>query len=408
MVTIKSNDTASDTMFGDNPHDAILKAGWDNFCDQLKSAGDLVFRDSTPLHDIDRAKGLRLLARNVSLALQFQLENNNPDFPELLHYFDPLRKQGGDNTDALYVGAPINGKHTYRISGKRGTARYFAVTVLEDGATPWGGAVVGNLIDGDIEVAADGTFEIVLSPKEHPGNWIRTTPGSWRVTVRQFFADWENEAPMVARIDRIGALHHNPQLTVDDITRGLAASAAWIRDSTWYWADMLDKWKVQPNRFLSYRQLEDNAIDATPGGEPLICYWQVPADEVLVVRVTPPQANYWSVEFGNYWWETMDYRYRLCSTNCHHAQLESNGELILVVAHDDPGVPNWLDPSGHMEGYITVRWIGAAQYPNPECVQLKRADLFLHLPGTVRKLDREQRRAQLTVRRLGVIKRFSY
>ena len=72
-------------MFGDNPKDGQLKASWEAFCDELKSAGELVFRDSTPADDITRAKGLRLLARNVSLALQFKLENNDPDFPELLH-----------------------------------------------------------------------------------------------------------------------------------------------------------------------------------------------------------------------------------------------------------------------------------------------------------------------------------
>ncbi|MFL3654542.1 MAG: DUF1214 domain-containing protein [Halioglobus sp.] len=395
-------------MLGDNRNDIRLKAGWDDFCDQLKGAGDLIFRDSTPTHDIDRAKGLRLLARNVSLALQFHLDNNDPDFPELMHYFDPIRKQGGDNTDALYMGAPINGDHTYRISGMRGDARYFAVTVVEDGATPWGGAVVGSLIDGDIEVDEDGRFEIVLSAREHPGNWIQTTAGSWRVTVRQFFADWENEAPMVACIDRIGELKHNPVLTVEEITRGLSDSAAWVRESTFYWANMLDKWKVQPNQFLSYRQLDDNAIDATPGGEPLICYWQVPEDEVLVVRVTPPTADYWAVEFGNCWWETMDYRYRLCSTNCHHATLEDDGELLLVVAHEDPGVPNWLDPSGHMEGYITVRWIGAANYPTPECTQMKRQALADYLPSAVHTVSAAQRREQLAARRRGVIKRFSY
>ena len=395
-------------MFGDNPNDETLKASWENFCDQLKSAGDLIFRDITPVQDIDRAKGLRMLARNVSLALQFHLENRNPDFPELLHYFDPVRKQGGDNTDALYVGAPINGEHTYRISGTRGNARYFAVTVVEDGNTPWGGAVVGNLIDTAIDVNPDGHFEIVLSPQEHPGNWIKTTPGSWRVTVRQFFADWENEAPMVARIDRIGELEHDPILTVAQITHGLAESAAWVRDSTFYWADMLSKWKAQSNRFMAYRELDDNAIDATPGGEPLICYWQVPADEVLIVRVTPPAADYWAVEFGNCWWETMDYRYRLCSTNCHHAVLESDGELLLVVAHDDPGLPNWLDPSGHVEGYITVRWIGATNYPAPQCIQMKREGLASYLPTTVRTVNSTQRRMQLAARRRGVIKRFGY
>jgi len=395
-------------VFGDNPDDALLRSSWNDFCDQLKEAGDLIFRDTTPVQDIDRAKGLRLLARNVALGLQFNLDNNDPDFPELLHYFDPIRKQGGDNTDALYVGAPINGQHTYRVSGQRGTARYFAVTVLEDGNTPWGGAVVGNLIDSEIAVAEDGSFEIIVGPEQHDGNWIKTTPGSWRLTFRQFFADWENEEPMVARIDRLGELEHDPVLTPAQVQQGLLNSAAWVRDSTWYWADMLDKWKVQPNNFLSYRQLDDNAIDATPGGEPLICYWQVPQDEVLIVRVTPPPANYWAVEFGNYWWETMDYRYRLCSTNCHHAVLEDNGELILVVAHDDPGLPNWLDPSGHVEGYITLRWMGAQSYPVPHCEQINRDALADYLPAGVKTIGQQERKQQLAARRRGVIKRFGY
>jgi hypothetical protein len=395
-------------MFGDNPNDEVLKATWDAFCDELKGASDLIFRDSTPSRDIDRAKGLRLLARNISLGLQFHLENTDADFPELLHYFDPIRKQGGDNADALYVGAPINGVNTYRISGKRGDARYFAVTVLEDGATPWGGAVVGNLIDDDIAIEDDGSFEITLSPNEQPGNWIKTTPGAWRVTFRQFFADWENEEPMDARIDCLNEVTHNPALTVDAVSRGLQETAAWVRESTLYWADMLDKWQVQPNRFLSYRQLDDNFIDATPGGEPLICYWKLPIDEVLVVRVTPPIASYWAVEFGNYWWETMDYRYRLCSTNCHHAVLEESGELILVVSHDDPGVPNWLDPSGHEEGYITLRWIGAESYPIPDCEQMPVEDLQGYLPQDIQQIEAATRKRQLAARRRGISRRFGY
>ena len=68
-------------MYGDNPNDEQLKAAWDDFCQQLQDAQEWIFRDTTPANDIDRAKGLRLLARNVSLALQFQLENTDPDFP---------------------------------------------------------------------------------------------------------------------------------------------------------------------------------------------------------------------------------------------------------------------------------------------------------------------------------------
>ncbi len=393
-------------MFGDNHNDAHLKASWSDFCDQLKVAGDLVFRNTTPAHDIDRAKGFRLLARNISLGLQFHLENKDPDFPELLHYFDPIRKQGGDNADALYIGAPIDGENSYKISGHRGSARYFAVTVLENGATPWGGAAVGSLIDSEIVLEADGSFEIIISPHEHSGNWIKSTPNSWRVTIRQFFADWETEEPMVARIDRVGEQRHQASFTSEQLERGLMEAASWVRESTNYWADTLDKWQRQPNHFLSYRQLDKNAIDATPGGEPLICYWKVPQDEALVIRVTPPQADYWSVEFGNYWWETMDYRYRLCSTNCHHAVLEDSGELILVVSHRDPEVPNWLDPSGHVEGYVTVRWIGAAQYPVPQCSQMKVKNLLVYLGDNVKKISLDARSEQLAARRSGAIKRF--
>jgi hypothetical protein len=30
----------------------------------------------------------------------------------------------------------------------------------------------------------------------------------------------------------------------------------------------------------------------------------------------------------------------------------------IVVAHVDPGHPNWLDTAGHARGTIGVRWVG--------------------------------------------------
>ena len=397
-------------MFGDTQHDEALKAAWDHFCDSLKSCSDLVFRDTTPHHELDRAKGLRLLARNISLGLQFKLDNSDADFPEIMHYFDPIRKQGGDNTDAYYSGTPINGSNTYRVTGHRGTARYFAITALEDGNTPWGGGVIASLIDDQLVVDEDGYFELTISPEPDPGdqgNWIQTTPATWRLTFREFFADWENEQPMRARIDRINPVEHDPYLTVDAVSKGLADTVDWVKESTHYWADMLDLWKAQPNKFLSYGQLDNNKIDFTPGGAPLICYWFLPRDEAIVMRVRPPQASYWAVEFGNYWWETMDYRNRLSNTNCHYATLEEGGELLLVISHEDPGHPNWLDPSGHEEGYVTVRWIGADHYPAPVVEQLKLDQLPGRLQGSPR-LSLQERQSQIASRRRGVINRFGF
>ncbi len=393
-------------MFGDGQDDQVLRTSWHEFCDQLKAAGDLVFRDTAPSNPVARATGMRQLARNISLALQFELDNSDPEFPELLHYFDPIRKQGGDNTDALYVGSPVNGSDTYRIRGHRGSAAYFAVTVLETGETPWGGQVVGTIIDDQLAVADDGTFELVISPNPHPGNWIRSTPETYRVTFRQFFSDWENESPMTAMIERERSAGPPQPLTARHLQEGLHAAAHWVHWSVEYWADMLDNWQARPNEFVAYDELESNSIDFTPGGAPLIAYWKLPVGEALLIRVTPPEASYWAVEFGSYWWETMDYRYRLCSLNQHHAQLEHDGSLLVVVSHDDPGLPNWLDPSGHDEGYVTFRWIGAQEYPRPVVEQFAVGELEANLPADVRRITPPERVDQLRRRRRGVIKRF--
>jgi hypothetical protein len=386
----------------------LLAQAWHGFCEQLKSAGNIPLRDSVPAGDLNQVAGFRCLVQNIGLGVQFHLENNDPLHPELLHYFDPLRKQGGDNPDAVYVGAPINGTDTYRISGDRGTARYFAVTAVEDGTTPWGGGVAHTLFGRDLQVEADGSFELVCSPDPHPGNWLQTSPDTFRLTFRQFFADWEHERPMHARIDRIssGDPAVPPVMTAQRLVRGLDATSRWVSESLTYWAEMIEHWKIRPNTFLSYRQLDDNALDVTPGGEPLVAYWQLPEDEALILRVCPPEAEYWAVEFGNYWWCSMDYRNVLSNTNCHYAELEDDGELIVVVAHVDTGHPNWLNPAGFNEGYITYRWMQADHYPAPLATQVKLAQLNDHLPTGIKTISAKERAAQIATRRRGVIQRF--
>ena len=389
---------------GDSDYE--LSHAWASFCDQLKEAGKIPLRPGVPKDDLSRAAGFRCLAQNIGLGLQFYLENDDPLHPELLHYFNPIRKQGGDNPDAVYVGGPINGTDTYRIYGNRGSAKYFAVTAVETGDTPWGGGVASTLFGQDLEVDEEGNFELICSPEPHPGNWLNTTPDTFRVTFRQFFADWENERPMQATIDRISPTSApKPVMDTERLSKGLDAVSRWVGVSLNYWADMIEKWKAQPNRFLSYRQLDDNKIDATPGGEPLIMYWQLPADEAIVIRVKPPEAVYWAVEFGNYWWCSMDYRSILSNTNCHYAQLEDNGELVVVVSHTDTGHANWLDPAGFSEGYVTIRWMQADHYPTPIATQIKLTELDTMLPQA-KKLTQEERAEQIARRRRGVIQRF--
>ena len=60
-------------------------------------------------------------------------------------------------------------------------------------------------------------------------------------------------------------------------------------------------------------------------------------------RCTPPRAKYWSIDLCNFWLESLDYANHQSSLNGHQAVVDADGVFRAVVAHRDPGVPNWLD-----------------------------------------------------------------
>ena len=55
--------------------------------------------------------------------------------------------------------------------------------------------------------------------------------------------------------------------------------------------------------------------------------------------------------------QTLEYRHRQSSLNQMQLTLEPDGSFRIVVAHSDPGVPNWLDTEGHVEGSIFWRFL---------------------------------------------------
>lgn len=387
---------------------AKLMQAFDIVLGSLRRSAESVFTKSLSRRPVDYASGLRHVLDNLALGLAFHLHHNDPMHPELFHYFDPSRKQGGDNQDALYLGANLDGSQSYRIHGNRGTARFFSMTTVAKGPTPFGGKSTAYLFGRDMKVAPDGSFEVILSPDPHPGNWLKIGPDTLRVTIRQFFADWENERPMQAIIERIGPPAPPASMNADQIMESLQAAGAWVENTVNFWQDTIALFARKPNQFQSWRELDNSEVDATPGGHPFNCYWHVPEDSALIIRVTPPKCDFWNVEFNNPWWETHDYRHRLSGTNVHHAALEENGELIVVISHDDPGLPNWLDPAGFTEGMMGLRWMFPEATPIPQTKLVKRTALLRELPKNVKKISAEDRQKQIEARRRGIYNRFNW
>ena len=120
---------------------------------------------------------------------------------------------------------------------------------------------------------------------------------------------------------------------------------------------------------------------------------------------------YIGMHLSNFWGESFDYANRLTSLNGFQSERSSDGWLRYVVAHEDPGVPNWLDTTGQREGFMSPRWAyftkpPTEQWPRIRALKVPLADVRKHLPPDTRVVSAEERIAQIKVRQEHVQRRF--
>jgi hypothetical protein len=96
--------------------------------------------------------------------------------------------------------------------------------------------------------------------------------------------------------------------------------------------------------------------------------------------------------------------YRQTSVSMFHAAVDGDGGFRAVVAHKDPGVKNWLDTTGHVQGSIVFRNYNATREPVPKSTKVKFADIMKHLPRDTTMMSPEERAEALRQRHAGVLK----
>ncbi len=63
--------------------------------------------------------------------------------------------------------------------------------------------------------------------------------------------------------------------------------------------------------------------------------------------------------------QSFEYLERRSSLNRRQTVLRPDGSFRIVVAHEDPGEPNWLDTAGARNGVIFVRYLLPEEPPQP-------------------------------------------
>ena len=326
------------------------------------------------------AEAERSLAHILYTGLDFWLEAK-PHRPVFRPYVTPTRKLLGCNPDSVYFFAPIQDNKSYRITGNLAAAVFTSFTI-EQGSQE-GHAARGSsaaLSDLDMEVNGDGSYEIIVSrDKPASGNWLELKPGSGQITTRHYHESRQNIASVPGRVVPINLEVIDPDpLTPyggdEETAKHLEWVANYVREHS---AITFNKTSPEMAKKLGWVSLEPNEF-AAPGqfasatgdtayGNAHAWYasarYELEPDEALIIRGRFPGCRFANVVLWNQFMQSYDFVNRQISLNRNQIEYEKDGSFKMVVAHEDPGVPNWLDTEGRSTGQIYWRYIFPTQTP---------------------------------------------
>ena len=343
------------------------------------------------------------------------LFERDPAAPRFRRIVDPDRKLLGDNPDAIYFDAPVSTGHTYRVTGETKGAAYVSITV-ESGAA-WGSMdnqVVGVLNDTSFDIDAEDRFEILLGGEPQDRNWLALPSESGSISTRHYFEDATHAAADPARVpamrievvpgggDHDGDATHAaadparvPAMRIEvigdsptppprpsdaSVAAGIRRVAGLVRELT---VDRPPTGQSQPRSWIS-RVPNEFPPPGKPGDLGLAAFdaayamapFLIGPDEALLIRARWPQCRYANVCLWNRHLQSLDYASRPISLNRAQTTADADGRFTAVIAHTDPGVPNWLDTEGRPFGIVYWRFMlpeGDIETPQAELVPL--ADL---------------------------------
>ena len=381
--------------------DLVSGRAWSHLLDSLQKAAAVVHADDVTRNPVDLAAGFRhllvLLVTGADQALRSEAE---PVLAVKPSGVDAVYKWGMDCPDCIYTGAPLRGGESYRLWGDRGSARYVGLQSMA------GMASSANVLLDELDLGPDGEIDLVLSAHPHDGNWLPIAENATALVVRHFFYNWDTEVASSLSIERTSTGEERSARPPEDprvvIARQLIALGDFVRGNLEFFLQFSRP--EEPNTFLP--PLDGTAMGAAAENRPVIGSWQLAPDEALLLEVEPPSGLYWSFSLGNPWWETIDYARHQSSLNGHQAARDGDGMVRAVIAHEDPGVANWLDTAGHGEGPVILRCVRTETAPVPATRVVKFADVRAALPPDTRHVTREERHRTIAARRLAVSRRF--
>ena len=352
-----------------------------SFADAVAEAERIITGAPHVQTEADLAEGYDYLAGNIRSSLQLAWAYQR-DFPYFIASTGPYTKMGLDNPDTLYFHSYLRDDAEYVVTGCRGTTADLSFQVLNGDYSPV--EVPDSLTafdDRELDVAADGTFELRFGPaKQNAGHgYVTLGPGSTMLLVREVYSDWDAERRgtiSIRRADRAGCAPPVAELATMEKRYRVAGKILLSRLRTFL---------AFPQWF--YLNLPVNTLTEprpTPGGLATqfssVGQYDLGDDQAMIVTVPAAgkdTAPYQGIQLGSMWYISLDYINHQTSLTADQARIDPDGRMRFVISERDPGVANWLECTGHRRGYVQIRWqrlardLGPADGPTADVVRFE-------------------------------------
>jgi len=393
---------------------ADTQRAWEEQRADLDVARLMMLEQPYAADPIVRAQGLYLIQMLQAFAFNIYLapRQRYPNFYSQTIFLPFESSFGAPCPDFCYYWTFLDGRRTYRITGKIGTTRWIEFQMIKGF---WGDRDMRSLGNFDFDkciVDPDGRFEIIASAQEHADNWLRLGPEMRNITVltREAWYDWENDVGIKLEIECLDGDAAPVAHSEEEINRRIRAAGYLARFDVEFFVKMNNRVleAVGLNRFYMPPM---NAHDDV-GGNPRACYlhmiYDIGPEDALLIEVDVPQARFWSIQLADMWWQTTDYAHHHSSLNGHQVSIDADGKCRIVISHRDPGVPNWLDPVEPAVGVAQWRWYLAETHPVPTVTKMPLDEIREHLPAGTPVVTAEQRAAVVARRRRAALRRHGF
>lgn len=375
----------------------ILRTAWAEYCDALRELGDSVLESPHAHDDVSSAEGLRHLARMAAMSITQQIDFSNRSDPRLFRSNDDVWQWGGPNFDNVYLGCPIDPQGTYRLTGDISTQVGAILQIL---GLPSATDPIAVRVDANLRELMDakGIIDITLSGDESSNPDVRLPADGSRLVIREYLVD-ESSRRAGFVIERLDAGQATGVLTPHDLANSLESSRRWLEHNVQFWQD----YTTSRHDEVGSNRVAQPVRGPGMGSESIVYgtgFFDLREDQCLVVTVDEPRARYWSMQlYSMGWYEALDPTRRQTSLNNSKIHVDTDGRARFVIAHSDPGVPNWLDCAGHSRGLLHLRAVWCDELPVVSSVVGELAALRQHLPSNHPSTSVEQRRLDLRSRR---------